>query len=128
MRQDSYQVSSTRSHCMSHSSYIPHQSQLVPKSTRTQVNSYTGQLAPMSHLSQVASKSSRIQVNSYPYHQLAPKSTRTQVNSHPNKFATKSTRTQVPVNSHLSQLPSKSAHTRVNSLYSPFLHYRLVSC
>ena len=46
--------------------------QLVPKTTRTQDNSYPGQLVP---------KTTRTQDNSYP-RQLVPKTTRTQDNSY----------------------------------------------
>ena len=97
----------TKTHSMSHSICIPHQSQLVRKSTRTQVYSYTGQLAPMSHLSEVASKSSRTQVINLHPNQLVHKSTVTQVDSHPSQLAPKSHPSQLAPKSHTSQLAPK---------------------
>ena len=105
----------TKTHSMSHSIGIPHQSQLVRKSTCTQVYSYTGQLAPMSHLSEVASKSSRTQVINLHPNQLVHKSTVTQVDSHPSQLAPKSHPSQLAPKSHTSQLSPKLIRTQVNS-------------
>ena len=57
--------------------------QLVPKTTRTQDNSYPRQLVP---------RTTRTQDNSYPG-RLVPKTTRTQDNSYPGQLVPRTTRT-----------------------------------
>ena len=67
------------------SPHPPGSGQLVPKTTRTQDNSYPSQLVP---------KTTRTQDNSYP-RQLVTTTTRTQDNSYPGQIVPRTTRTHV---------------------------------
>ena len=80
--------------------------QLVPKTTRTQDNSYPRQLVP---------RTTRTQDNSYPG-QLVPKTTRTQDNSYPRQLVPKTTRAQD--NSYPGQLVPRTTRTQQFSHYN----------
>ena len=67
----------------------PGSGQLVPKTTRTQDNSYPR--PDHSYPEQLAPKTTRTQDNPYP-RQLVPTTTRTQVNSYPGQHVPKTTR------------------------------------
>ena len=78
-------VSSEKTFLCSHPSLcLSDYGQLVPKTSRTQDNSYPRQVVP---------RTTRTQDNSYP-RRLVPKTSRTQDNSYPGQLVPRTTRTQ----------------------------------